>query len=109
MSKPGDDLGNMPTNPAPAAVIRVDSGILPGRVFAGRYEIVAKLGHGGMGTVYRAHDRELGEDVALEVLLPDLIRDSSALERFRREVKLARKKSPKIAILQCANSAKRFD
>jgi len=72
-------------------MIPVAVGILPGRVLAGRYEIIAKLGHGGMGAVYRAHDRELGEDVALKVLLPDLIRDSSALERFRREVKFARK------------------
>lgn len=81
----------MPTNPAPAAIIPVAAGILPGRVLAGRYEIIAKIGHGGMGAVYRAHDRELGEDVALKVLLPDLIRDSNALDRFRREVKLARK------------------
>ncbi|MFO0757986.1 MAG: protein kinase [Byssovorax sp.] len=56
-----------------------------------RYEILGLLGAGGMGNVYRARDRELDEVVALKVLRPELIGAPGALERFRREVKLARK------------------
>jgi serine/threonine-protein kinase len=60
-------------------------------VLAGRYELRRELGAGGMGAVYRAHDRELGEDIALKVLKRALARDAAAVDRFRREVKLARR------------------
>lgn len=63
----------------------------PPELLAGRYAIVGMLGAGGMGTVYRARDTELDELVALKVLRRDLVGDSDALERFRREVKLARR------------------
>ena len=56
-----------------------------------RYEILGMLGSGGMGTVYRARDRELEEIVALKVLKRELAATSGMLERFRREVKLARR------------------
>jgi len=56
-----------------------------------RYEILGMLGSGGMGTVYRARDRELDEVVALKVLKKELAAASGMLERFRREVKLARR------------------
>jgi len=62
-----------------------------GGVLAGRYELKALLGEGGMGAVFRAHDRELDEDVALKVLHADASTDAAALTRFRREVKLARR------------------
>lgn len=60
-------------------------------VIAGRYEIVGLLGVGGMGSVYRARDRELDEIVALKVLRKDLAGTPGAIDRFRREVKLARR------------------
>jgi CheY-like chemotaxis protein len=65
--------------------------LLPGFVLAGRYEIEAVVGFGAMGTVYRARDRELAEIVAVKVLRPDLLSDATVLERFKAEVRLARR------------------
>jgi serine/threonine-protein kinase len=60
-------------------------------VLAGRYEVEALLGSGGMGTVYRARDRELDETVALKMLQPGVVDAPSMLVRFKQEVKLARR------------------
>ena len=63
--------------------------LAPGFVLAERYEIRALLGRGGMGSVYRAHDRVVGEDVALKVLGGP--KDSEEpRRRFRSEIRLAR-------------------
>lgn len=60
-------------------------------LLAGRYDIQSLLGMGGMGRVYRAHDRTLDEVVALKVLRRELVGAPGAFERFRQEVKLARR------------------
>ncbi|NUO53721.1 MAG: protein kinase [Polyangiaceae bacterium] len=65
--------------------------LAPVEVIAGRYEVKAPLGEGGMGAVFRVLDRELDEEVALKVLHSDLANTPEALHRFRREVKLARR------------------
>ncbi|HSC28015.1 MAG TPA: protein kinase [Vicinamibacterales bacterium] len=63
----------------------------------GAYDIVAPLGAGGMGAVYRAHDARLDRDVAIKVLADSLARDESALARFEREaMSVAKLSHPKI-------------
>jgi eukaryotic-like serine/threonine-protein kinase len=64
-----------------------------GDVLAGRYEIREFLGRGGMGSVYRAHDRTLAEDVAVKVVRPGLLGTTDAQARFLSEIRLARRVS----------------
>jgi serine/threonine protein kinase len=66
----------------------------------GSYEIVALIGAGGMGEVYRAHDTELNRDVAIKVLPELLASDEERLARFRREAQtLASLNHPNIAAI----------
>lgn len=58
-----------------------------GELFAGRYEILAKLGEGGMGAVYKVRDTELHVLCALKILSGDLVRSKENRERFLREGK----------------------
>ena len=62
-----------------------------GTTFASRYEIVEELGKGGMGRVYRVEDKKIGEEIALKLIKPEIASDQAMIERFRNELKLARK------------------
>ncbi len=72
-----------------------DARFVPGEMLAERYRIVAMLGKGGMGEVYRADDLKLGQPVALKFLPDHLLSDGAALARFHREVRVARQVSHK--------------
>src|SRR5882672_10337408 len=66
----------------------------------GGYEIVASLGAGGMGEVYRAKDMRLGREVALKVLPEAFARDADRLARFEREARtVAGLNHPNIVVL----------
>lgn len=56
-----------------------------------RYDIRAKVGEGGMGVVYKARDRETNDLVALKILKPEIAAESRVVERFKQELRLARK------------------
>ncbi|HEY3203148.1 MAG TPA: protein kinase [Thermoanaerobaculia bacterium] len=63
-----------------------------GQLFASRYDIQGMLGRGGMGVVYRAHDRDLDDVVAIKTLRSEaLSADPTLLDRFKQEIRLARR------------------
>jgi len=62
-----------------------------GTRIANRYELLALLGRGGMGLVYKARDIVLNEDTAIKLLQPHLVREVGDLERLKREITTARK------------------
>ena len=70
----------------------------PGTLLGSRYEILKLLGHGGMGAVYQAKDRELDRVVALKVIRPDLAGRPDILQRFKQELILARQVTHKNVI-----------
>jgi serine/threonine protein kinase len=65
-------------------------GFATGTVFAGRYQVIEELGHGGMGRVYKVFDKETQSKVALKLIEPDVAADEKTIERFRNELKVAR-------------------
>ncbi len=62
-----------------------------GSTFGERFQIIEELGKGGMGKVYRALDRKLNEEVALKLIKPEIAFDRKVIDRFRNELKIARK------------------
>jgi serine/threonine protein kinase/Flp pilus assembly protein TadD len=62
-----------------------------GSSFAGRYQVIEELGHGGMGRVYKAFDSKIKEKVALKLIKPGVASDKETIERFSNEIRLARR------------------
>jgi len=83
---PAFELKRMIDEPEPQGLTFVD-----GQEIGGRFEIVRCIAQGGMGEVYEAVDRELGERVALKTIRPEISADAAVIERFRREVQRSRK------------------
>ncbi|HSS06163.1 MAG TPA: protein kinase, partial [Rhodanobacteraceae bacterium] len=77
--------------PAASAAAADRGEIAPGTTLGGRYRVISTLGAGGMGVVYKAHDLELDDVVALKMLRPGILLDSEQLDRLKSEIKLARK------------------
>jgi serine/threonine-protein kinase len=69
--------------------------ITRGSTLSGRYEIIEELGKGGMGRVYRVVDKKINEEVALKLLAPEIASSKKTIERFKNELKFARKISHK--------------
>jgi len=77
--------------PSESASVLTSSGsdwgrFAPGTWFAARFRIVAPLGRGGMGEVYRADDLKLGQTVALKCLPDQLAHDPARLAQFHNEL-----------------------
>src|ERR1017187_2523778 len=77
------------TCPTDGAMLLVTSDWSPGALIRGKYRIIAKIGHGGMGTVYKAEHIALEEVRALKVMTPR--GDPEFVHRFRREAQAARR------------------
>ncbi|HEY6804888.1 MAG TPA: protein kinase [Pyrinomonadaceae bacterium] len=90
-----DTCGEVVTNDADRTTLAFDSradvneDAYVGRVIGGKYKLLARLGSGGMGTVYRARRIHIGDDVAVKVLHSEYVNEPNTVERFRREAQAA--------------------
>jgi len=85
--QPPADNQAMPTKTIEAPIEELTTG----SIFADRYKIVTELGRGGMGKVYRAIDQKIDEEIAIKLIKSEIAADKKTIERFRNELKMARK------------------
>jgi len=84
---PSEDIYFAPTKTLEKPIKELTRGSL----LAGRYEVIEELGKGGMGSVYKVYDKEIKENIALKLLDPVIAADEQRIERFRNELRFARK------------------
>ncbi len=84
-------LSAEPEAPKPSSLTNAHLSSAALAALAQRYEITGEAGHGSMGNVYKARDRETGEIVALKLLKPEIASDQAMMERFKNELLFARK------------------
>lgn len=89
-ASPPPQGGTPPSSGSPAAPnLNLSSSSLA--ALSQRYDVLSEAGHGNMGNVYKARDRETGEIVALKLIKSEIASDQSAAERFKNELLFARK------------------
>jgi serine/threonine-protein kinase len=66
-------------------------GFVPGQVIANRYQMIRRIGRGAHGTAVLFHDRIVNDRVVLKFIRPELVADQAAVQRFVREIRLARR------------------
>src|SRR5947208_7951626 len=91
---PFDSAQGRPLGPSGSSALRA-SLFAPGSIIAGRYRLVALLGRGGMGEVYRAEDLTLDHPVALKFLPEGAANSPASLSQFHNELRIARQVSHK--------------
>jgi len=85
--QPSDEVPAPPTETYPTPREELTTG----STFAGRFQVIEEIGKGGMGRVYKVFDKEIKEKVALKLIKPEIASDEKTIERFRNELKSARK------------------
>ena len=88
---PAEEISESPTKTLQMPIKE----FITGTTFAGRYQVIEELGKGGMGKVYKVVDKKINEEVALKLINPVVADDENTIERFRNELKFARKISHK--------------
>ena len=94
-SEPQDVLPDTVPHAFTKTLVAPTKNLEAGSVFAGRYLILEELGKGGMGSVYKAYDKEVEEKIALKTIKSEIAADEKVIQRFRNELKIARKISHK--------------
>ncbi len=83
--------GSPPSSPTETQTLPPFFELETGSLFAERYQVIEKLGMGGMGRVYKVYDTKIKEKIALKLLKPEITFEEKIVERFRSEIRLARR------------------
>ncbi|MGA2585866.1 MAG: serine/threonine-protein kinase [Candidatus Aminicenantales bacterium] len=85
------DIAESAPSPSTKTMVTPFMDLSRGTLFAGRYEVIEEIGKGGMGKVYKVYDQKIKEIVALKLIKPEIGFNEKAVERFKNELKFARK------------------